>query len=404
MLMNNVIDKDHIIGFKEYLVNNGYSKHIIPIYIRKIKRFFEYKDSAFLQKKDYLKLKQYMIDYVDKVPQTSQKALVQAAIHLYYYFITGKYFLYRMSLKNYDLDVNIELEIQKFRKYLKELAGLCDSTIASTSSTVKYLLYSSFSQKDFLPQKILFSHVHIFISKTLSHLSKESKKTIIVRVRNYIRYLEFSYGLKSEAILKLPMTSPVWKRSSQPKYLTNIELERLFSSYDRKNSYGIRDYAIARCLSDLALRCSEVSGLSLDDFNWVEGTITIKNTKTHSQRTLPLNSCTGKAIESYLLHCRPNTIERTLFVRYKNQKGQSMGTSQIRNTIRNAAIRARLDNFTGAHTLRHTVAKNMINNGIGLKTIADILGHKSIETTLIYTKLNFTQLQDVAGIWPEDRL
>jgi len=46
----------------------------------------------------------------------------------------------------------------------------------------------------------------------------------------------------------------------------------------------------------------------------------------------------------------------------------------------------------------------MINNGIGLKTIADVLGHKSIETTLIYTKLNFTQLQDVAGIWPEDRL
>lgn len=401
--MNNVTEKN-IIGFKEYLVRNDYSNNIIPMYTRKVKSFFKYKDSGLFQKNDFLELKCNIIEYMEKVSLTSQKALIQAAVHLYYYFITGKHFLCRMSLKDYDLDVIIELEIQKFRKYLKELAGLCDSTITSICSTVKYLLYSSFPKKDFSPEIVSFNHVYIFISKTLSHLSKESKKTIISRVRSYIRYLEFTYGLKSEAILKLQMTSPVWKRSSQPKYLTNIELERLFSSYDRNNPYGIRDYAIARCLSDLALRCSEVSGLNLDDFNWVESNITIKNTKTHSERTLPLNSTTGKAIVSYILHCRPKTMERTLFVRYKNEKGQSMGTSQIRSTIRNAAIRARLDCFTGTHIFRHTAAKNMLINGISLKTIADILGHKSIETTFIYTKLNFTQLREVAGIWPEDRL
>ncbi len=78
-----------------------------------------------------------------------------------------------------------------------------------------------------------------------------------------------------------------------------------------------------------------------------------------------------------------------------------MGTSQIRYTVRFAAIKAGLDHFTGSHMLRHSAAKEMINNGIDLKTIADILGHESIETTMIYTKLNLTQLQDVAGAWPE---
>ena len=188
-----------------------------------------------------------------------------------------------------------------------------------------------------------------------------------------------------------------------PKHLTNTELDRLFSVFDQTNPTGIRDYAITRCLKDLGLRCSEVAGLSLDDFNWIQGTVTINKTKTHSERILPLHTITGKSIEAYLLNSRPATQERILFVRFKNNRGKPMGTSQVRNTVRHAAIKARLEHFTGTHMLRHTAAKEMINSGIDLKTIADVLGHESVETTSIYIKLNFTQLQDVAGTWPEVR-
>jgi len=78
-----------------------------------------------------------------------------------------------------------------------------------------------------------------------------------------------------------------------------------------------------------------------------------------------------------------------------------MGTSQVRQTVRKAAIRAGLAHFTGPHMLRHTAAKEMINRGIDMKTLADIFGHESIETTCMYTKLNFAQLKDVSGVWPE---
>lgn len=81
-----------------------------------------------------------------------------------------------------------------------------------------------------------------------------------------------------------------------------------------------------------------------------------------------------------------------------------MGCSQIRYTVRHAAVKVGLENFTGTHMLRHTAAKEMINNGIELKMIADILGHASIETTSIYLKINLTQLQEVAGTWPEVKL
>ncbi len=65
------------------------------------------------------------------------------------------------------------------------------------------------------------------------------------------------------------MTTPVWKRADIPKYLSAEDIKRLFFTYDRTKPNGVRNYAIARCLKDLGLRCSEVAGLSLDDFDWI---------------------------------------------------------------------------------------------------------------------------------------
>ena len=78
-----------------------------------------------------------------------------------------------------------------------------------------------------------------------------------------------------------------------------------------------------------------------------------------------------------------------------------MGTSQVRDTMRRAAIRAGLRHFIGTHMFRHTVAKDMISSGTDIKTIADILGHETVETTMIYMKINFPELSFVAGKWPE---
>ena len=402
--MNNVKYNKNILEFEKNLKDSGYSRHVIPIYIRNVKRFLEYKNVFSFTKIDHLELKKIINEYMKKTPLTSQKSVIQASLHSYYFFITGNLFIWRLNLKEYDLDVAIESEKETYRKYLKEFSRFHNSTIISYCSTVNIFLYTSFRNNDYSPDKITFEHVYVYLSNTLSHLSKASKKTSLVRIRSYIRFLEFTYGVKSEKILKLPMTSPVWKRSSLPKHLTNLELEKLLSVYDRNKPYGIRDYAVARCLCDLGLRCSEVSGLSLDNFDWVKGNVTIHSTKSNSERTLPLHKITGESIETYLLYCRPKTLERTLFVRYKNETGKPMGTSQVRNTVRSAAIRARLDNFTGTHMLRHTAAAKMLNSGISIKTIADILGHESIETTCIYTKLDFTQLHNVAGVWPVKRI
>lgn len=399
--MNHDMQKTCLSNFKDCLIKNGYSKHVVPMYVRKVKDFLNCNDSYPASRMDYESLKKTITDYLANVPISTQKGTIQAALHAYYFFISGVPFSRRLNAKDFDADQSIDTEINRFRKYLTEVAGLSENTIISQCGTIQIFLYSSFEGKDFLPEKVTPDHVRIYFSDTLRHVSVASKKSIIVRIRSYIRFLEFTYGFQADEILKLPMTSPVWKRSGVPKYLTCEELTRLFSVYDQTNSVGIRNYAIVRCLKDLGLRCSEAAGITLDDIDWIQGTLTIKNTKSHSQRMLPLQSITGQALEAYLLKARPATSERTLFVRFQNEPGHPMGVSQVRQTVRVAAIKAGLENFCGTHMLRHTAAKEMLDSGISLKTIADIFGHESIETTSIYTKIDFIQLQGVAGTWPE---
>lgn len=392
-----------IINFEKHLVKNGYSNLVVGQYLRKVKEFLKHKDTH-SQRVDHEELKGIISKYLANTPLTTHKSTIQAALHAYYYFISGNQIFRRLNLSDFEVDRAIESEIDRYRRYLTEVARLSDNTIISQCSTVRLFLYSIFPEKNFLPQKLTIDHIQTYLTDTIYHISNASKKTMIGRIRSYVRFLEFKDGLNFERILKIPLTSPVWKRASVSKYLTETEIDDLLSSYNLSNTTGVRDYAIARCLKDLGLRCSEVARLSLDDFGWIKGTVTIRQTKSHSERSLPLHAVTGKAIEKYLLHSRPATQERILFVRFKKEPGQPMGTSQVRNTVRRAAIRAGLENFTGTHMLRHTAAKEMINNGVDLKMIADILGHESIETTSIYTKINFTELQDVAGIWPEVKI
>lgn len=397
MLMYNEMQ---IINFEKHLIKKGYSNLVIKQYLRKVKVFFD-EEKIPNRRVDHKEFKEIISKYLANTPLTTHKSTIQAALHAYYYFLSGNQIYRSLKLSDFEADRSVESEIDSFRRYLTEVARLSENTIISQCNTVKIFLYSCFPEKDFLPEKLTINHIRTYLTDSLHHISNASKKTMISRIRSYFRFLEFKDGLNFGEILNLPLTSPVWKRTSVSKYLTNLEIDALLSSYDLSNSTGIRDYAIVRCLKDLGLRCSEVARLSLDDFEWTKGTVTIKQTKTHSERILPLHATTGKAIEKYLLYSRPPTHERILFVRFKKEKGQPMGTSQVRSTVRRAAIRAGLENFRGTHMLRHTAAKEMINNGVDLKMIADILGHESIETTSIYTKINFTELKDVAGIWPE---
>ena len=197
-------------------------------------------------------------------------------------------------------------------------------------------------------------------------------------------------------------TIPSWKLATIPKTMTKEQLSGFLASFDRKTPCGQRDYAIALCFLELGILRSEVKDLLLDDIDWKNSTVTICSSKTSQSRILPLPVRLGKALACYLKNGRPKTDSRNVFIRYSVPKGKPVTTYIIDSAMAKVHKRAGLaDQCSGTHIFRHTLATVMHQKGATLKEVADILGHKCIDTTTIYTKVNLAMLVKVALPWPE---
>ena len=191
-----------------------------------------------------------------------------------------------------------------------------------------------------------------------------------------------------------------WRLARLPQYLSATEIERLLSAFDRSSATGKRDYAITRCLLDLGLRRIEVAHLRLDDVDWRAGILSIHG-KGKRIDVLPLPEATGSAIAKYLQDGRPQTTRRELFVRHRPPANAPANLDIVRNAVRYAAARCGLERrIRGTHIFRHTVAGRLVQGGARFKEIADLLRHRSLDTTTIYAKVDLQALARVALPWP----
>jgi integrase len=153
-------------------------------------------------------------------------------------------------------------------------------------------------------------------------------------------------------------------------------------------------------LTDLGLRDGEVARLRLDDLDWRQSTMQIARTKSRRDDLLPLPSAVARAIAAYLRSGRPENAERQVFLRVRPPREH--GLRNVGNVILKAAARAGMRSIvTGARILRQTAATRMVRRGASLKEVADVLRHRSLDTTAIYTKVDLPRLARVAAPWPK---
>jgi site-specific recombinase XerD len=220
-------------------------------------------------------------------------------------------------------------------------------------------------------------------------------------LRRFLRYLQFQ-GLCGPSLVAAVPRIPQWRLAHTPKTLTDQQLQAFLSTFDRTTAVGRRDYAMALCQAILGLRVSEVAVLRLQDIDWRRGVMGLLSTKTGRAREIPLAARVGKAIAAYLRHGRPATPCRHLFVRHRIRHGTPVSKAVIREVIRDAY--AKVDgcrHLTGTHVLRHTAATRMQQRGVSLKELADVLGHRSLDTTALYAQVDLPRLAAVALPWPE---
>lgn len=291
--------------------------------------------------------------------------------------------------------------ISEYGKHLQQAIGVSESTRCQYIHYVQRFLSETFTAvfKDKLIN-LQPSELIQYVIKQKEHHNVPVIKSMLTALRSFLRFLQMK-GLCEARLVNAVPSIPAWKLSRIPNYLTKEQLNKFLASFDRKSPTGRRDYAIALCLARLGLRRKEVTHLALDDIDWRSGILRITTSKSRCFGTLPLPEDVGKAIVDYLRSGRPPTEERRVFVCHRHRVGAPLQSAAIGTLIRRQFKRTRMKVPGGAHILRHTVATHMVQHGVSIKEVADFLRHRSLDTTVIYTKVNLPMLLEVALPWPK---
>ena len=222
------------------------------------------------------------------------------------------------------------------------------------------------------------------------------KKRICCDVRSFLRYLRWE-GIISLELDRVIPSIPHWRLARIPRHLRWTQVRKLIDSINTDTAEGKRDKAIILLIASLGLRAKEVYSLQFSHIMWKSSEIRFPSTKSSRERVLPLTSEVGEALTDYILNGRPEVEVDKVFISHKAPVGPYASAGSISSIIRKRLRQAKIKAPSpGAHMLRHSLATRMINNGVSISNIANILGHTSIKTTAIYTKVDVKHLASVA--------
>jgi integrase len=174
-------------------------------------------------------------------------------------------------------------------------------------------------------------------------------------------------------------------------------VQTLLNSIDRCSSVGLRDFTMFLLMATYGLRASDVVALTLDDIHWRARKIAISQRKTGAVLELPLTNAVGAALYRYLKKAPPPPPFRQIFLRIKAPIG-TLKTSALSKAFRVWARRSGVDiPGTGScHRIRHSYAVFLLRKGTPVKTIGDLLGHRTLQSTSTYLRFAIEDLRDVA--------
>jgi site-specific recombinase XerD len=294
---------------------------------------------------------------------------------------------------------SVEAIIQSYEKYLHEDKGLCPSTILRNKNVIFDFLYKQFRKKPFIPEKLSQKNILTFIIKLKEHYEPKTIQVMVSALRSFLQYLVMIGEIRAELANCIPAI-PGWRATNLPVFLVKSESKKLLKTCNRRLPKGRRDYAILLLLLRLGLRASEVLNLTLDDINWDMGELNISG-KGRKHRILPLPIDVGNALAFYIRYVRPKCLDRQVFIRIQPPYRCLGDSSSISTIVRRALIAAGLHpQQKGAHLLRYTAAMDTLSNGATLFEVGELLGHCSIDTTAIYTKIDVVALRELAKPWP----
>jgi integrase len=222
---------------------------------------------------------------------------------------------------------------------------------------------------------------------------------LVSQLRCFLSFLWTSEIVAKDLSRSLPKVR-IPEQAYIPLVWTREQVDALLSGIDRDSARGKRDYAILLLACRLGLRSKNIRGLLLENLRWAESRIEIIQSKTGKTLTLPILDDVGNALIDYLRDGRPNSPTREVFLTmrapFKPITDSSVLSDLMQYYLQRAGIPKPERRPVGIYSLRHTLATRMLEGNIALPTISEVLGHRTTESTLIYTKVDISALRSAS--------
>jgi integrase/recombinase XerD len=284
-----------------------------------------------------------------------------------------------------------------YQRYLRSERGVCERTVdAYTPLAAAFLTAVGDPLRDAL-STLTGPRVLEILKGQLRHCSVASAKQVAKADRSLLRFL-YADGHTSRELASVVPRVAQWRLAGLPARLDAQTVAALLASCDRTTETGRRDYAVLLILSRLGLRSCEVARLTLDDLDWRAGEVAIRG-KGDRVEALPLLWDVGEAMADYLrVRPRPHSATRAVFLAvlppHRELTNHGLGSIVLR-ACRRAGVPER-----GPHSLRHSLASDLLTAGASLEDVGEVLRHVDPRTTAIYAKVDRRALAALVRPWP----
>ena len=288
--------------------------------------------------------------------------------------------------------VQDSVSLSRFQDYLKNERNSSDNTIASYMRDMRQL--SEFLDAHDLPNLLDAGEKELNIYLDFLRRSGKSPATVTRHIATMKRF--YQYFFAAGEVIQNPAASLVGEKTEKklPQILTSKEVELLLEQPECTDAKGYRDRAMLELLYATGIRVTELISLNVSDVSLAVGVIRCR--KKDKERVIPLYPKAVKALAEYMEFIRPQMIatpdEQSLFVIVNGERMTRQGFWKIVKTYQ---AKAHIEKDITPHTLRHSFAAHLLENGADLRSIQEMLGHSDLSSTQIYAHIVKKQLKDV---------
>ena len=285
-----------------------------------------------------------------------------------------------------------EKALEDYGYYLRLEQGLSENTIEGYQFDVKRLIrYCESLDNSNKPQNVDADTLKDFVYQLSKEVQPPTQSRIVSGIKGFFGYLELEGYRKENPTLLIEKPKTMKKF---PDTLAVEEVDALIKSIDKLSKHGMRNHCILELLYSCGLRVSELTELKCSDLFFEKALVRVKG-KGDKLRWAPIANSTIKLIREYqnIYRYRPAArgFEDVLFL---NNRGKSITRVMVYNIVKKAAVLANINKNISPHTLRHSFATHLVENGADIQLVQNMMGHASITTTERYIHMGQRHLKD----------